>query len=357
MGTVFVSYEKHDAALAEDIVAFLEGQGIPCWIAPRDISSGEDYGGEITRAIRNASIVVLVGSDWTRESIHVRNEVGLAFREGLTIIPYCAGDCELGDSLDFFLATTHRVIPTEEKSDDFAAIAELVRSKSGFLPSLAVNGKHSGRWRSTAVIALAVLAAAMLILWLVMPLRTGAIRSSTDAETIDYVADAPQNDRDAVEDTVSDMIPPVPQAGQAPSVPGKVIAAAVSKPSEPALSEAASVTEPVVYGAREPEMQDTESPAAAVEEEAAAQESLVSLLSRTRVMADLETRLKLVTVTIDTDAAVLASSYLLISDPDGYIKSVLSPVGGNGMRTNLFTGMPTDRVKYTKSDRVSYIHE
>lgn len=357
MDTVFVSYEKHDAALAEDIVAFLEGQGIPCWIAPRDISSGEDYGGEITRAIRNASIVVLVGSDWTRESIHVRNEVGLAFREGLTIIPYCAGDCELGDSLDFFLATTHRVIPTEEKSDDFAAIAELVRSKSGFLPSMAVNGKHSGRWRTTAVIALAVLAAAMLILWLVTPLRAGAIRSSADAETIDSVAEPPQSDRDAVEDMVSDMIPPVPQVGQALSVPEELIAAAGSKPSEPALSEAASVTEPVVYGAREPEMQDTESPAAAVEEEAAAQESLVSLLSRTRVMADLETRLKLVTVTIDTDAAVLASSYLLISDPDGYIKSVLSPVGGNGMRTNLFTGMPTERVKYTKSDRVSYIHE
>lgn len=357
MDTVFVSYEKHDAPLAEDMVAFLEGHGIPCWIAPRDISSGEDYGGEITRAIRNASVVILIGSEWTRKSIHVRNEVGLAFREGLTIIPYCTGECRLGDSLDFFLATTHRIIPSEDKTSDFSAIAELVRSKSVFLPSMAAGGKHPRRGRTAVIIAAAILVAAILGLWSVRYIRMRVKPLSSDAVTGEYVAEEPQYDGGAIEDTVSVIKPPVLQAAQALSVPEKRRSEIGRNPEISVLPEAVPVAEPVELGDKKPDTLGIVSPGSAGEDETTTQESLVSLLTRTRVMADLEGRLQLRAVTIDTDADVLASSYLLISDSDGYIKSILSPVGDNGARTNLFTGVATERVHYTKSDRVSYIHE
>lgn len=34
---VFICHAREDAALAEQVCDFLERQGIPCWIAPRDV--------------------------------------------------------------------------------------------------------------------------------------------------------------------------------------------------------------------------------------------------------------------------------------------------------------------------------
>jgi len=44
---VFLSYAAADQALAFAVVAGLEGQGIRCWVAPRDIiPAGSEYGQE-----------------------------------------------------------------------------------------------------------------------------------------------------------------------------------------------------------------------------------------------------------------------------------------------------------------------
>ena len=39
MGKVFISYSVKNQKLANELCAYLEQTGVPCWIAPRDIPS------------------------------------------------------------------------------------------------------------------------------------------------------------------------------------------------------------------------------------------------------------------------------------------------------------------------------
>src|ERR1700683_3384018 len=57
---VFISYSSDDKPIADAACAALESANIRCWIAPRDISPGRDYGESIIDAIEGAKIFVLI---------------------------------------------------------------------------------------------------------------------------------------------------------------------------------------------------------------------------------------------------------------------------------------------------------
>ena len=43
---IFVSYAHQDRTVANAVCATLEAHGIRCWIAPRDILPGSDWGSD-----------------------------------------------------------------------------------------------------------------------------------------------------------------------------------------------------------------------------------------------------------------------------------------------------------------------
>jgi TIR domain len=47
---VFISYSTQDKPAADALCAILEKNGVRCWIAPRDIMPGSDWGGSIVGA-------------------------------------------------------------------------------------------------------------------------------------------------------------------------------------------------------------------------------------------------------------------------------------------------------------------
>ena len=57
---VFLSYASTDRPAADAICAALEARGIRCWIAPRDVPAGADWGEAILTAIGRAHAMVLV---------------------------------------------------------------------------------------------------------------------------------------------------------------------------------------------------------------------------------------------------------------------------------------------------------
>ena len=57
---VFISYASPDTPIANDVPAALEGQGLPRWIAPRDVTPGAHYASEIVHAIDSAKAIVLI---------------------------------------------------------------------------------------------------------------------------------------------------------------------------------------------------------------------------------------------------------------------------------------------------------
>ena len=71
----FVSHASEDAAIAASITDYLERNGVSCWVAPRDVTPGRDYAGEILLGIETSATFVLVLSEHANESIFVKREV------------------------------------------------------------------------------------------------------------------------------------------------------------------------------------------------------------------------------------------------------------------------------------------
>ena len=104
---VFISYSSEDTSVAENICNRLEADGIKCWIAPRDVTPGMIYAGEIIEAIRSVSVFVLVFSDSANKSPHVRTEVERAFSNSKVLITVRIQNVPMCEPFEYFLAASH----------------------------------------------------------------------------------------------------------------------------------------------------------------------------------------------------------------------------------------------------------
>src|ERR1700722_4798417 len=104
---VFISYCQPDRDCAFELVARLEGEGINCWIAPRDIAPSADWAAEIMDAISAASTMILVFSASSNQSPQVRREVERAVHKQLSILPFRIEKVLPSKSLEFFLSAQH----------------------------------------------------------------------------------------------------------------------------------------------------------------------------------------------------------------------------------------------------------
>jgi TolB-like protein/tetratricopeptide (TPR) repeat protein len=101
---VFVSYASQDAAVANAVVEALEGQGIRCWIAPRDVVPGSLYADEIVGAINDAKVVLLVLSEHSITSPHVGKEIERASSKRRRIIALHLDSAALTRAFEYFLS-------------------------------------------------------------------------------------------------------------------------------------------------------------------------------------------------------------------------------------------------------------
>ena len=85
---VFISYSSQDMEAAQAICHVLEQNEIRCWMAPRNIPPGSDYGDVIDDAIKSCKAVVILYSEKAASSPWVTGELNVAFEEQKTIIPF-----------------------------------------------------------------------------------------------------------------------------------------------------------------------------------------------------------------------------------------------------------------------------
>lgn len=104
---VFISYSQPDYECAMALVARVEGEGIHCWIAPRDIAPSADWAAEIIDAISNARVMVLVFSASSNDSPQVRREVERAVHKQVSILPFRIDNVLPSKSLEYFLSAQH----------------------------------------------------------------------------------------------------------------------------------------------------------------------------------------------------------------------------------------------------------
>lgn len=103
MADVFISYHEGSAGeLVQQIAAALDRVGISCWYANRDIYEG-NFVGEITRAIRDCRVFLLILNREALSSRYMQSETMLGFRrvmnrEPMTLLAFRADDCDWKES-------------------------------------------------------------------------------------------------------------------------------------------------------------------------------------------------------------------------------------------------------------------
>jgi hypothetical protein len=104
---VFICHSSKDKPLADAACAALEAQRISCWIAPRDILAGVEYGEAIIDALSRTQIVLLIFSKNSNESPQVRREIERAVNYEKIIVPYRIEDVLPTRAMEFALSNTH----------------------------------------------------------------------------------------------------------------------------------------------------------------------------------------------------------------------------------------------------------
>ena len=85
---VFISHAYKDKGIADAICRELESANARCWIAPRNISTGEDWTKAIRKAIDSSRVVVLVLSENANTATHIEREIANAFYTERIIMPF-----------------------------------------------------------------------------------------------------------------------------------------------------------------------------------------------------------------------------------------------------------------------------
>lgn len=105
--SVFISYASEDGAVAESVCQAIEGAGVSCWIAPRDVRAGDFYADSIVQAINNCELLVLVLSKHSIDSPHVLREIERASSKKRPIISIHVDSTPLPPGLEYFLSASH----------------------------------------------------------------------------------------------------------------------------------------------------------------------------------------------------------------------------------------------------------
>jgi len=106
---VFISHSSKNRAEAESLVAGLEKRKLKCWIAPRDLMPGAEYGAEIIRGIKGSKALIVLLSVDAISSRAVRAEVERASSMDKLVIPIAIEEVTLTHGLEFFLSLSQRV--------------------------------------------------------------------------------------------------------------------------------------------------------------------------------------------------------------------------------------------------------
>jgi hypothetical protein len=137
MHDVFISHSSRDKAVADAVCSSLENRGIRCWIAPRDIPPGADWGESILNGMSGSQIMVLLLSQNANTSPQIKREVERAVNRGIVIIPVRIEDVLPASSLEYFLSTAHWLDAFPPPTDQYfgvlgSTIEQILAHRSGW---------------------------------------------------------------------------------------------------------------------------------------------------------------------------------------------------------------------------------
>jgi hypothetical protein len=125
--SVFVSYARANAKDVLPVIEAAKSQGRDFWIDQKGIAAGQGWAGEIVRAIKAASGVVVMCSKAAFESDHVKREIYLADRYQKKLTPVFIEQAEPPEDFEYFFAGVQqlRLFETPEAERPQALLSAL----------------------------------------------------------------------------------------------------------------------------------------------------------------------------------------------------------------------------------------
>ncbi|MES1202277.1 MAG: toll/interleukin-1 receptor domain-containing protein [Pseudomonadota bacterium] len=102
--TVFVSYASANAQLVHPLIDAARQQGRAFWLDRDGLKAGDNWAGEIVRAIRGAGEVLVMCSQAAFESDHVKREIYLADRYKKKLVPIFIEEAKPPEDFEYFFA-------------------------------------------------------------------------------------------------------------------------------------------------------------------------------------------------------------------------------------------------------------
>ena len=163
---IFISYSTKDKDTADAVCSYMEGRGLRCWYAPRDILPGADWADSIIKAIDGAKVMILIFTADSNVSKQVLREVDYAVHAGVAVVPFRLSDEQPKDSMRYYLAGAHWLDGTgKDPEASYEKLHDICRAVVEHGAAAAVPagmpGKAAGR-KKTYVIA-AVIAALVIV--------------------------------------------------------------------------------------------------------------------------------------------------------------------------------------------------
>jgi TIR domain len=103
---VFVSHATTDASVARAVCEALEGSGLSCWLAPRDVEPGKSWPVAIVEGIGASRVLLVILSSHSNESQEVLREVEQASRMRKHLLAIRIEDTGPAGGLGYFLNQT-----------------------------------------------------------------------------------------------------------------------------------------------------------------------------------------------------------------------------------------------------------
>ena len=171
---VFISYATADNEIAQRVCKVLESGGISCWIAPRNVPAGMDYGHAIVDGIKKSRVMVVLLSETSGASRYVAREVERAVTHEVSLLPVRLAPMNIPERLEFFLGSSQwfDLFPPASAKDLDLLVQAVARMLNGaeakpaaplnkpYVPS-GTGGSKKFPWKAAVAIGVTVLGLAL----------------------------------------------------------------------------------------------------------------------------------------------------------------------------------------------------
>ena len=204
---IFISYSSKDASLANKLVSYVEEHGYNCWIAPRDITSGEDYTDLINNAIKSCMAVIIIVSDKSIRSQWVKKELTTAVSYNKKLIPFKIQNVVLDGGLEFILNNVQWIDASSNMTSHFPDIIEGLRYVQPANPTMTVAQSTSrNKGKNNMIMWGSIAAAAVIAILLVVVAPWSKKGEPQEEPVVEVASDTTTLEKNEIEENVRSVI-------------------------------------------------------------------------------------------------------------------------------------------------------